>query len=51
MDTDEDENVCSLHIAKPFRVIYSSQGLEGTIQFSGNTPDLGEFTIRVVDGA
>ena len=51
MDTDEEENVL-LDFVHPL-ILYltpESQGLEGPIRFSGSTPDLGDFTIRVVDG-
>lgn len=28
----------------------TSQGIEGPVQFSGSTPDLDDFTLRIVDG-
>ena len=28
----------------------SEQGLEGPIKLSGSTPDLDEFTLKIVDG-
>lgn len=52
MDTDEDENV-SLHILcipSQFGLTDHWQGVEGPIKFSGSTPELDDFTLRIVDG-
>lgn len=47
--TDEDENVRATnpHLSIP---PHSLQGIDGPIEFSGATPDLDDFTIRIVDG-
>ena len=47
--TDEDENVgaSSAHPTFPAHIL---QGIDGPIEFSGTTPDLDDFTIRIVDG-
>lgn len=29
---------------------YRFQGIDGPVEFSGTTPDLDDFTIRIVDG-
>ena len=49
METDEDENVSSSRDMFPF-VLPASKGLDGPVVFTGNSVDLDEFTIRVVDG-
>lgn len=47
--TDEDENVRPInpHLGIP---AHSFQGIDGPIEFSSTTPDLDDFTIRIVDG-
>jgi len=47
--TDEDENVCAV-TPDPSIPAHSSQGIDGPIEFSGTTPDLDDFIIRIVDG-
>lgn len=50
METDEDENVsCSKLVLSDYSDLIS-QGLEGIVKFTGNTPDLGDFTVRISDG-
>jgi hypothetical protein len=39
-------NICSSRCAAEF----VHQGLEGDVKFSGSTPELDDFTIRIVDG-
>lgn len=47
--TDEDENVRTIN---PHLSIHAHnfQGIDGPIEFFGTTPDLDDFTIRIVDG-
>ena len=50
MDTDEDEHVRVYSLSREVWAHKSVKGLEGPVKFSGSTPDLGDFTIRIVDG-
>lgn len=31
-------------------IAHLPQGIDGPVEFSGNTPDLDDFSIRIVDG-
>jgi mannosyl-oligosaccharide glucosidase len=48
METDRNENV---HISSfcGARTDTASQGVKGEFKLSGSTPELGDFTIRIVD--
>ncbi len=51
MDTDEDENVsCSLQCNSRTAHCNYRKGIEGPVKLSGNSPDLGDFVLRIVDG-
>jgi mannosyl-oligosaccharide glucosidase len=50
LENDEDEDVGSSVFAR-VHPHHSSQGFEGPIKFSGTSPDLGDFRMRIVDGA
>jgi hypothetical protein len=51
METDEDENVRLLFTFDRLGSNDSfNQGLEGPVTFSGFTPELDEFVIRIEDG-
>ena len=52
MDTQEKENVSQICIFLQFCGLDHgcTQGLNGDVVFSGSTPDLDEFTVRIVDG-
>lgn len=47
--TDEDENVRASDLYLSIAA-HNFQGIDGPIEFSGTTPDLDDFTIRIVDG-
>jgi hypothetical protein len=52
MESHEDENVRLLFTFDCLGANDSfNQGLEGPITFSGFTPELDEFVIRIVDGS
>ena len=48
METDRDENV---HFSSfcGARTDTTGQGIKGEFKLSGSTPELGDFTIRIVD--
>lgn len=47
--TDENENVRAV-TAQLSMHAHNFQGIDGPIEFSGTTPDLNDFTIRIIDG-
>ena len=51
LETDENENVRKQFLLPVTTTERTRQGLEGPIALSGSTPELDEFTIRIVDGA
>lgn len=39
-----------MELARTSIPAYRFQGIDGPVEFSGTTPDLDDFTIRIVDG-
>lgn len=50
LENEEDEDVSNSLVLPSPLLIPTFQGLEGVVKFSGTSPDLGDFTIRVQDG-
>jgi hypothetical protein len=50
METDEDEDVRWPAALSAFLAKHHAQGIEGEVKFSGSTPELDDFILRVVDG-
>lgn len=51
LDTEENENVCIIWFSHTTtQNSFALQGIDGPILYSGSTPELDEFTIRIVDG-
>jgi mannosyl-oligosaccharide glucosidase len=51
LETDEDENVRKQLPLPVLTTKYMRQGIEGPIILTGSTPELDDFSIRIVDGA
>jgi mannosyl-oligosaccharide glucosidase len=49
METDENENVGGV-VRDDTSFLIIAQGIDGPVVYTGSTPDLDDFTLRIVDG-
>jgi mannosyl-oligosaccharide glucosidase len=49
METDENENVGGV-ARNDNSLLIIAQGIDGPVVYTGSTPDLDDFTLRIIDG-